>query len=210
MTKFENFTIIPGRDKVLLSAESYVQYDKEETHILTIGTPKCWDDLLCKKIELSNYSVYSIYTHTVLNGMYNRITDHKKIWGLRGIAHGVFDDSYITAKGKVYFGISKGEGAEAFLSSKASLIILAPKNQNIHYGDLFALFKTQGVDFDCALDPKLQACIQQSLPNSYLLYYHIAHKTTLLICGHSAESLFGDIDCEGFTGMDMTPVYRKS
>lgn len=190
-------------------ADMCVQFETYGEEDYSIGTPQCWDDTFLNRVNIDDYDVYHICYCLVRTGSYNSVTDYKKIWGLTGVSTGLFDGTYLTENGKVYFGISCGRGEKCFRSDASSIIILLPKRTPICMEDIFNLFKIKSCEFfDGSTDVALST-IAEWLKGSIVLRYAWSNEVSLTIFGHDAEKIFNQSDIRTWQMSDSGLVFRK-
>lgn len=190
-------------------ADMCIQFDTYGEEDYNIGTPQCWDDMFLNRVNIDDYDVYHICYCLVRTGSYNSVTDYKKIWGLTGVSTGLFDGTYLTENGKVYFGISCGRGEKCFRSDASSIIILLPKRTPICMEDIFNLFKIKSCEFfDGSTDVALST-IAEWLKGSIVLRYVWSNEVSMTIFGHDAEKIFNQSDIRTWQMSDSGLVFRK-
>lgn len=173
---YDTFKMETQTDYVKLSAEAIIQFkdvrDELYGQCFSFGTPKCWDDAFLEKINILLYDIYYLCTSTVSLGNYNSVTDYKKVWGLIDITPGIYDNSYLIQRGKVYFGIKQVSGKNGFLSAISPTLILVPKEKTILSKEIFNIFERNEFDFLSDYTDGYNLIfseIQRLIPNSILL-----------------------------------------
>ena len=190
-------------------ADMCIQFETYGEEDYSIGTPQCWDDTFLNRVNIDDYDVYHICYCLVLTGSYNSVTDYKKIWGLTGVSTGLFDGTYLTENGKVYFGISCGYGEKCFRSDTSSIIILMPKCTQICVDDIFNLFKTRNCEFSGRSTDDALSTIAEWLKGSIVLRYSWNDEVSMTIFGHDAEKIFNQSDMRTWHMSDSGLVFRK-
>jgi len=210
---FDLYKKINNQASVKLYAEMIVQYEDEYSEATSVGTPKWWDDTFLKEIDIYKYDIYFICTSVLPHGTYNSVSDYKKIWGLNRIDRGIYDNTFLSDYGKVYFGIVKAYGESAFRSSVASTMLLVEKDEEILCDDIFELVRGGWLDAKSSAEVKDHMLRRICAINkcSYLLKYNYNdnYGVSLCIYGEDANKLFSTIDVSEFIGKDECVVYRK-
>lgn len=204
-----SYNLKQKKSRVKISADVCIQFETYGEESYCIGTPQCWDDTFLSRINIEDYDVYHICYCLVRSGKYNSITDHKKIWGLLGAAHGLFDGTYLTNNGKVYFGISCGHGEECFKSDASAIIILLPKQTQICPNDIFDLFKKESCEFYDKGTDAILSTIAAWLRDSIVLRYTYVNEISMSIFGSGAEKIFNQSDIRTWQMCDPPLVFRK-
>lgn len=190
MIQFENYQVIKAPNRLKLSADIVLFFDKFGDEDFAFEAPKCWDSEFLKKINIDQFDLYFIYAKTIPHGQYNRITDYKKIWGINHLSRGEYDNSYDNKRGKVYFGVKKAKGEKAFMQKTSPMVLLLPIGNEINYDILFNGFKNSRFDFETEEGCNVLSDIQRTFAESYLLRYHLCGTVSMSIYGQNAESLF--------------------
>ena len=105
-------------------------------------------------MQLNQLKKFTIVAVLVGDGRYNKITDKKGIWGLTAQSEGLYENSFLSSNGKIYFGITDKE-----INIQGSVIyytfeIFIPKNIDLLYDQIFnvllaereLLFSSEGID----------------------------------------------------------------
>ena len=199
----------PGYIK--LYAEMLVQYENEYCENLQRGTPKWWDDYILQNVEIDDYHIYFICSCVLPRGQYNRVTDYKKVWGLNGIERGIYDNSYMSDSGIVYFGIVQAHGEMAFRSNTASTILLVKKEMDIVCENILEIFQNYEYDFKTMRGSEniMLKSVCELYENSILLRYNYIGEISLDIYGKNIEQTFSKIDISQYDNSEAEVVYRK-
>ncbi len=147
MVQFDLFSSQAEQNYITLSAEQLVMFDSADEEIYPIGTPQIWDDYIIQKIPLEDFDVFHIYAHIIPKSLCSRITDYKKIWGLREIPRGIADNSCEIGSQKIYWGISRSHGRVGFESRYSSMLVLVPGNIECQPYCILDAFVKRGTDF---------------------------------------------------------------
>ncbi len=208
---FENFEIVERHNRIKIYSEMLVQFENIRNENIQNGTPQCWDDWFLRSIDIEDYNIYFICTHTVSHGRYNRITDYKKVWGLNELDYGIYDNAYINDYGKVYFGIIKAHGAGAFRSSTSSTLLLVKKNKSLSCEKIFEIFKKNKCDFRYTLDLEDLSLNQVFAldAENILLRYNCMEENSLLVFASDIEYLIAKFETEEYDAQNVKVVYRK-
>lgn len=190
-------------------ADMCIQFETYGEENYSIGTPQCWDDTFLNRVNIEDYDVYHICYCLVRTGSYNSVTDYKKIRGLTGVATVLFDGTYLTENGKVYFGISCGYGEECFRSDTSSIMILLPKRTPLCMKEIFNLFKMNNCTFFDRSTGDVLSMISEWLKDSIVLRYAWANEISMTIFGHDAERIFNQSDIRTWQTSDSGLVFRK-
>ena len=202
MIQFENYQVNKAPNRLKLSAEVLICFDEIGDEDFALEAPECWNLEFLKKVNIDQFDMYFIHTKTIPYGQYNRITDYKKIWGLNHLEAGEYDNSYNNEKGRVYFGIKKGNGNKAFMQETSSMVLLLPAGNEINYDILFNCFKNSRFDFEIEENEDVLYNIQQKFSESFLLRYYLREIVSMSIYGQNAESFFDYEDAKRWEVMN--------
>lgn len=208
---FDSHKVAKSARHMRLYAEMQVQFENSQNESISFGTPKGWDELISHCVELEQYNAYYIYSCTMPNEKVNRITDHKRIWGLLGMQEGVFTGEYTSSNGKVYFGVSEEPG-DAPLSADSSALILLVKRENEFNGeDVFKIFKEHQYIFGEKSNESDLMLMQLSelYDDSIMLKYDCISQVSLDVYGENVERLFANADFDSYNKHEDEPVWRR-
>lgn len=137
-TIYKNFNIQKELNHVTLSAESIkvLEVAKDDFVPHRVSCPSVLLNIISPRLDLSKYDKYIVYTLLVTD--YNRVTDYKKIWGLKNIDNGIYDNNYLIDSGKVYFGIAKSDESEI---KTPEISIYVMNGTKIDFDEVFQIFK---------------------------------------------------------------------
>lgn len=208
---FDSYEIIRKQGRVKLYTEMLVQYEHASDENLQTGTPQWWDNYLLCNIDIERYDIYFICTNTVPHGRYNCITDYKKVWGLNDLEEGIYDNTYINDYGKVYWGIAKTQGEDAFRSSIGSTILLVERDREISCVDIFKIFQKNRCDFRKPFDLEDLSLSQiyEMNPDTILLRYNCNSEISLNIYGTDVEDIFSTLNISEYNNQNEMTIYRK-
>lgn len=210
MWYYDNYTVERKDSSLKITADAILVFDHNDNEIVHCGTPKWWDDYLTGKINLCNFNIYFLCSHTVPHGQYNRLTDYKKVWGLEGVEKGFYDNYYENNKGRVYFGIKKGDERQSLSNIESSAIILLPKEIKLDANKVFNIFKDNTFDFsENRVNEYLTLLKVNSLyGGSILLKYNSTHEVSLLIFYDKLDDWFNNDVLASHKGANET-IYRR-
>lgn len=199
MIIFDNFIMAKSRNYLELFADVVVCFDKIGEENFELGVPDCWSLEILKKLNINCFDLYFIYGKILPHGKYNKRTDYQKIWGLRHVEKGEFDNWYDISEGRVYFGIKKGSDSETFLNETASVVILIPVGNKPEFNIIFNCFKDTEFDFTKGKGQETFGAFEKLFPDAIVLQYCITERASLSIWGNGVESLFDDIDVQSWS-----------
>lgn len=192
----------------MLSALMILEFENAESENYVPGSPKRWDSELSSKIDFSKYDAYHICSEMVPAINVNRITDYKKIWGLRKIPKGLFDGCYDFEKGRIYFGIIKGDANNAFNNNVSSIIALMPKSEVFLLSEVFNSFAMERYDFYSHTHNKMFLELMNRFPGSIWLRYSRDISEHLDIWMKGAEILFSPDTVKSWDNQNYEPVFH--
>lgn len=195
---------------VTLSANASLLFDKPGSETINFGTPKCFDNTLIQRLAIEEFSIIHICSKFIAHGFYNSITDYKGIWNMIGLSRGEFDGSYITKKGKVYFGIKCGKGKTCFFSDTSAIMLLVPNELQINNEDIFQRFKKNKVDFsDRAEINKTLHELVESCQGTLAIHYDVGGERAIDLFGIGCKTIFKEDDFKKWPTHDPELIYRK-
>lgn len=210
MLVYDSYKLQKKANYIKVMADVSVEYVFSDNEVYVIGTPSCWDECILKRINISQYNMFHLCITTVHNGKYNRITDYKKIWGLNHLPIGEYENSYITEKGKVYYGSIHSSPQESFYADYSSLIILVPTIQFFDPNIVFQYLFVHNFDFVTMVDDKICDEIQKLVPGSIVLCFCSDDEISLSVFGAQMEDLFVMDDVKSWGRENTFPVFRRS
>lgn len=90
MIHFDKTNIeVTSNHTVTLSCDTWVVFEHDDSETVAFGTPEYWDEAV-QTVFGSGYTVWEIVEKALPRSACNRITDHKKVWGLLGLPEGKF------------------------------------------------------------------------------------------------------------------------
>ena len=197
------------KNNLQLHADACISFNHSDFETIHLGTPKCWDETILQRIEIDSYSIIHICGKLVLHGQYNAVTDYGKIWKLFDNPKGIFDDSYASNRGKVYFGILQGNGRECFLSNISAWIILLPKKEQLDPNIVFSQFKKDKVEFIGVDAGRSLEELTRTVPGSIAFLYSRSNGGSLYISGTIAQNIFLPSDLREWPTHNPELLYRK-
>ncbi len=88
MIHFDKTNIeVTSNHTVTLSCDTWVVFEHDDSETVAFGTPEYWDEAV-QTVFGSGYTVWEIVEKALPRSACNRITDHKKVWGLLGLPEG--------------------------------------------------------------------------------------------------------------------------
>lgn len=189
---FCNYIIEKQPQSIKITADFVADFQHSDNETLMIGTPKWWDDYVANNIDFSNFDLYFLCSRTVYHGQYNSVTDFKKVWGLNKLEKGFYENQYFNNKGKVYFGIIKGDGENSFRSIKSSMVLFIPKGLSINADEIYKIISSEEFDFLEMEEASYKALkeISQLCKGSILLKYTCINEVSLLVFGNTLANWF--------------------
>jgi len=209
---FCTFELQTQPSETVLSANAVIAFDKPDIECIPLGTPKCWDETLLKRIDIDQYHILHICGRLILHGFHNSVTDHRNIWGLNNISRGSFEASYLTEKGKVYFGIKHGEGKACFLSDDSAIMLLLPKGCKLSDEEIMMRFQKNHVQFFSDESQNINKCLRELVEvykGMLAIHYDIFGERSIALFGKGSEKLFTEADFVNWTKNDPELIYRK-
>ncbi len=173
-----------------LRADSILEVEENESFI--VPYPTIWDDQILRSINIDEYDIYYICTHSCRFGQYNRVTDFKKVWKLENIPSGIKDGFYDVDEGRVYWGVYKTHGEKGFRMHLSSTTILSLRSSQSQDLDLiYKFWKEKRLGFNKPLSDQLINDLGLLVNDSYVLHYNGSYSTPILkIYGSNANSVF--------------------
>lgn len=108
MIHFDKTNIeVTSNHTVTLSCDTWVVFEHDDSEAVAFGTPEYWDEAV-QTVFGSGYTVWEIFEKALPRSACNRITDHKKVWGLLGLPEGKFAARVDCEEKSVYLGASYG------------------------------------------------------------------------------------------------------
>lgn len=190
---YENYSLQRQVLSLKISAEFMAKFKLDDNEPISLGTPKWWDDYVVNQLDFNEFDLYFFCSCTVSHGLYNRITDYRKVWGLRGVNKGIYDNHYQNSIGRVYLGICKGSGESSFRSLLSSTVLLLPKHTVFDAEQAYQILCKEQYNFLEANMENYQTLMKINLlyPNSILLKYTCTNEVSLLIFGSNLKDWFG-------------------
>ena len=177
--KKENFIELIDDDIV---SEVYIENGQE---IVESKMSKLLTDYLFKYINLDEYKRFTILTFLVPYGKYNVISDKKGVWGLSNQIKGLYENSYINNRGKVYFGITNNINKHKLNGLVDTIDIYIPSKNHFYYEEIFNLFARIKYDFN--IENNFLEQIQKSIPGSLIMKYT---NESIILYGEGIEKIF--------------------
>ena len=207
---YYNYLVERWNTHLKITADKFLDFKHSDNELVKQGTPKWWDDYVISKINLCDFNIYFICMYTVTHGHYNKITDYKKVWGLHRIENGFYDNFYENTKGRVYFGIQKGNEQHFLNHIDSSTILLLPKKFGLDADEIFNIFKKHKFDFSQESVSGYQTYIEVNklYDGSYLLKYNSEDEVSLLIFNNQLKDWFDSNILASVEG-DCETVFRK-
>ncbi|MDR1159486.1 MAG: hypothetical protein LBK69_02565 [Syntrophomonadaceae bacterium] len=164
-------------------------YIKNGKEIVTAKTPQHLNDYILTKLNLSEHKKYSVLICLVTNGQYNFMTNKKGVWGITGQPIGLFENSYLCDKGKVYFGITDNINIHKIQGLVSYIDIYIPKTDIFPYEKVFEMFSVAKYDLASfnSQDNSLLEEMQKSIFRSVIIKYAIS---SIKIFGDKIERFF--------------------
>ncbi len=169
-TVFGKRTIEHIKSGVVLSASYMIEFLDEDDNIMSIGYPDEWADLICRLYKGDNTKCVSfkIYGRSMKNGLHNRITDNKKIWGIQSIPIGDHDGFYDTTDSRIYWGVSISRSIDTLLFGKEDFTIIVPSEVSVETAVIINLLKKENYSFQLATDCAVLSLLQCLIPKSII------------------------------------------
>ena len=134
-----------------------------------------------------------------------KVTDYKKIWGLKNIERGECDISYTVSRGKMYLGIKKGTPN---ICVPANIILYLPSSEIDKADTAINLMKETSYDFGEVSYSCVLQRITEMIPGAYLFHYYVKDSMCcLVVYGRKSDTLFEDKFCENYDEKAV-PIYR--
>ncbi len=195
-------------DFIRFSALRLLSSSDTENSFHRPGTPKCWDELLEKTIDFSEYNRYFICHRTVHINDCTRITDYKKVWGMMHIEPGEYDNAYIVGEEKIYFGVKSAENSKDEVSNV--ILCVHAILGNAEYGQIYQSLSKNKADFERGKYSEGFMNVAKSFSDAYLLHYSVRNSTVYLdVYGKVSERLVDKSIMYSFDD-NSEPVYRRS
>lgn len=207
---YYNYLVERWNSHLKITADKFLDFKQSDNELVMQGTPKWWDDYVLSKINLCDFNIYFICMYTVTHGQYNKVTDYKKVWGLHRIEKGFYDNFYENTKGRVYFGIQKGNEQHLLKHIDSSTILLLPKKFELDADKIFNIFRKHKFDFSQESGSGYQTYIEVNMlyNGSYLLKYNSTDEVSLLIFNNQLKDWFDSNILASAEGACET-VFRK-
>lgn len=207
---YENYNIQRSESFLKISVDKLIEFEHNDNEQILQGTPKWWDEYIIEKIDFHKYDIYFLCFCTVFRGCYNAVTDYKKIWGLKNLEKGFYDNQYLNKNGRVYFGVIKGNGEKSFRSTMASTILFLPRKEKFEEERVFEILARNKFDFFTNEELNAQTLkeIRQLFEGSILLKYNCINEVSLTIWGADTEGWFGK-ECLYLLGGKCDTIYRN-
>ncbi len=199
---FYNYAIEKQSQSIKITADFMVDFQHSDNETIMIGTPKWWDDHVANNIDFSNFDLYFLCSRTVCYGQYNSVTDFKNVWGLNQLEKGFYENQYFNRKGKVYFGIIKGNGEDSFHSIRSSTVLFIPKGLSINADEIYRIISEDEFDFLEMEETSYKTLkeISQLCKGSILLKYTCINEVSLVFFGNTLASCFNEGELGAFNG----------
>lgn len=164
-------------------------YMKDGKEIIETESRQYLFDYALSKLKLSEYEKVIVITCLVPNGCDNAITNKKGVWGLTNQHKGIFEDSYLSEKGKVYFGVTSNIQKELINGFVKTIEIYIPQNNVFPCGKVFDMFSAAKCDLISLSDQDyvLLVQVQKNISNSIIVEYT---GSSVRVYGDKIERLF--------------------
>lgn len=192
-----------------LTASACLQFDSPNAEDYSIGTPQCWDDAFLSKVNIDKYKIFHVCYKLVARGLHNSVTDRKAVWGLNGIPQGKYTDAYNTDAGKLYIGVTCGQGESCFRSDISTVIVLIPHETPTSGKDIGEMFTNTRCDFSTESRNFILKSITEQVNGSIALAYSFADIICLEVFGLCSDNFFSESDISAWPSSDPALVYRK-
>jgi hypothetical protein len=155
----------------LITDETADVYMKDGKEVIEIKTPRYLTDYVSAKVDLSERKEFTVLVCFVPVGYYNAVTDKKGVWGLTKQHRGVFESSYITENGKVYFGITDGIEKKTVKGITAVIEIYIPEKNAFPCEKVFEMFVAADCDMlsDDINDDILLEKVREAIPDAIII-----------------------------------------
>lgn len=208
MEVFSNFKITYSSGCVVLEADYTINEISADDTDFVIGTPKCWDDTLSKRIPWKKYTNYHLFSYTLNKSLVNRISDHKSVWGLANLSRGVYSTYSDTNETRTYIGIDVSFEKDVFNHKKSSVVILVPQEVTITAEEIVSMFCKPLSNFFVSPSVSFMLEIQRSIPGSIMLFYHFHRNAQLAVVGNDVEKIFSKDDCAAWECSNTSPCHH--
>ena len=195
-----NETERTAKNKIIFSVEAVLEVGEDESFDAPV--PVIWDERILGGIDIDRYDIYYICTHARRTGQYNRVTDFKRIWKLANLPDGIWDGTYDTDEGRVYWGMYRARGEAEFRRHLSPTMLLSLRMEKPTEPDsLYALWKKYRIGFDDDLPEELVNELNPAANRRYILHYaNVISNPTLEIWGANADTIFSRNEREIYHG----------
>ncbi len=191
MILFENFQCLKKQNYVKLSVEPVLYFERSGNEDYKLTIPQNWLLDFWNRINGQQYDLYMIYSQLVPHGQFNKLTDYKKIWGLKHIEKGEYENTFDTEKGRVYFGIKKERGLDAFTNSSSKTIVFMPEDTELDFSKVYEYCKKSESD-NCDFDENALFLLQKIYQDILIVQYNFHEKISMSIFGKNIGEYFDD------------------